>query len=240
MFCFYLSLRRRGKLKRKLLTAMLIMLLVFLVGLHLVILPSASGGYNDECYLTDQKRQNLRIMVQNISRLFDRFGVQYWLDYGTLLGAHRTGDILPHDHDADISFILRTQSLNAYSELTRSGIKANGLMAIFGNVTADFVRWVPANRTTSGKTEVMLHKLYPASSRDNFILKYHHTLETFPQSWVVPPARINFHGVDVSIPNSPERLLAFRYPYTYGLFGFQVPYKWKCWVPCLLRASNGC
>lgn len=82
MFCLYLSLRRRGKLKRKLLTAMLIMLLVFLVGLHLVILPSASGGYNDECYLTDQKRQNLRIMVQNISRLFDRFGVQYWLDYG--------------------------------------------------------------------------------------------------------------------------------------------------------------
>lgn len=219
---------------------MLIILLVVLVSLHLVILPSASGGYNDECYLTDEKRQNLRIMVQNISRVFDKSGVQYWLDYGTLLGAYHTGDILPHDHDADISFILRTQSINAYSELTRSGIKANGFMAIFGNATADFVRWIPANRTTSAKTEVMLHKFYPSSSGDNFILKYHHTLETFPESWVVPPARINFHGVHVAIPNSPERLLSFRYPYTYGMFGFQFPYKWKCWVPCLLRASNGC
>ena len=82
MFCCKLSLRRRRKLTHKLLTAMLITLLGVLVSLHLFILPSASGGYSDECYLTDQKRQNLRIMVQNISRLFDKFGVQYWLDYG--------------------------------------------------------------------------------------------------------------------------------------------------------------
>ena len=74
MFCCKLSLRRREKLTQRLMTAMLILSLVILVSLHLVILPSASGGYNDECYLTDQKRQNLRIM-QNISRVY---GVQYW------------------------------------------------------------------------------------------------------------------------------------------------------------------
>jgi len=61
---------------------MLIILLAVIVSLHVIILPSASGGYNDECYLTDQKRQNLRIMVKNISRVFDKFGVHYWLDYG--------------------------------------------------------------------------------------------------------------------------------------------------------------
>jgi len=85
MFRYKLSLRRRRNLTNKGLTVMLIILLVVLVSLHLVILPSASGGYNDECYLTDEKRQNLRIMVQNISRVFEKFGVQYWLDYGELL-----------------------------------------------------------------------------------------------------------------------------------------------------------
>jgi len=84
MFCCNLSLGRRLKVINKRLAAMLILLLAVLVGLHLIILPSASGGYNDECYLTDVKRQKLRIMVKNISRAFDKFGVQYWLDYGKL------------------------------------------------------------------------------------------------------------------------------------------------------------
>jgi len=44
----------------------LIVLLVVLVSLHLVILPSASGGYNDERYLTDEKRQN-----------FEDYGAEY-------------------------------------------------------------------------------------------------------------------------------------------------------------------
>ena len=85
MFCCKLSLGRRRILTNKGLTVTLIILLVVLVSLHLFILPSASGGYNDECYLTDEKRQNLRIMVQNISRVFDKFGVEYWLDYGEVL-----------------------------------------------------------------------------------------------------------------------------------------------------------
>ena len=80
--CRNLSPRRRMKLTNRLLTALLIILLVVLVCLHLVILPAVSGGYNDECYLSDEKRQTLRIMVQNISRAFDEYGVQYWLDYG--------------------------------------------------------------------------------------------------------------------------------------------------------------
>ena len=53
-----------------------------IASLHLVVLPSVSGGYNDECFLPDEKLQMLRIMVQNISRAFDKFGDVYWLDYG--------------------------------------------------------------------------------------------------------------------------------------------------------------
>ena len=60
--------------------------MVFLLAvLHLFILPAASGGYNDKCYLSDEKRKTLRLLVQNISRTFDKFDVKYWLDYGKLV-----------------------------------------------------------------------------------------------------------------------------------------------------------
>ena len=61
---------------------MLLISMALIACLHLVILPSASGGYNDECFMPDDKRRILRIMVQNISKAFNKHGVQYWLDYG--------------------------------------------------------------------------------------------------------------------------------------------------------------
>lgn len=61
---------------------MLLISMALIACLHLVILPSASGGYNDECSMPDDKRRILRIMVQNISKAFNKHGVQYWLDYG--------------------------------------------------------------------------------------------------------------------------------------------------------------
>ena len=161
---------------------------------------------------------------------------------GTLLGAYQIGDILPHDHDADISFLVSSNTSQAFRELTKSGIKAAGIKARYGGMIIDFVPWKPGIRTTHEGTEVLLYKSYPSYvlENDNIMNRYHHKLETFPQSWAVPTSRISFHGVDVAIPNAPERLLAFRYPWTYGMFGFQFPYKWKCWVPCWLRKSNGC
>ena len=66
MSCCKLAPRRQRNQTNKGLTVMLIILLVVLVSLHLVILPSASGGYNDECYLTDEKRQN-----------FEDYGAEY-------------------------------------------------------------------------------------------------------------------------------------------------------------------
>lgn len=79
--CFHwLSKPRFGRLK----IVLLGLFTILLSFLHLVVLPSVTGGYNEECLTPDWKRQILRAMVQNISRAFDEFNVKYWIDYGKL------------------------------------------------------------------------------------------------------------------------------------------------------------
>lgn len=231
-------------MQRNRLLKYLLVVLALTAFLHFIVLPAASGGYNDECFIPDEKRRILRTMVQNISKVFDKYDVKYWLDYGTLLGAYRMGDVLPHDHDADMSFLVTSNISQAFQELAKSGIAAAGIKARFNGVILDFVPWKPQYRTTHERTQLMLYKSYPSYvlENDNIMNRYHHKLETFPYSWAFPAGRINFHGVSASVPHSPEKLLSFRYPYTFGLFGvrMQTPYKWKCYIPCWLRKSNGC
>lgn len=235
--CFHwLSKPRFGRLK----IVLLGLFTILLSFLHLVVLPSVTGGYNEECLTPDWKRQILRAMVQNISRAFDEFNVKYWIDYGTLLGAYRINDILPYDHDADISLLFSSNPYRAFVALEKNGIHANGLQARYGDVSIDFIRWKAKNTTRGAKKEVTLHKYYPPFVKDNFIVRNHHKLESIPLSWIAPTGKINFHGVNVAIPNDPEKVLAFRYPWTYGKMQLEFPYKWKCWVPCWLRKSSGC
>jgi len=45
-------------------------------------------------------------LLKRVLDIFNKHNVAYWIDYGTLLGAIRDKDIIPWDHDADISFIM--------------------------------------------------------------------------------------------------------------------------------------
>lgn len=40
--------------------------------------------------------------LREVKEIFDRFGVRYWLDLGTLLGTVRDGKIIKWDHDIDL------------------------------------------------------------------------------------------------------------------------------------------
>ena len=58
--------------------------------------------YNDECYLTEDKRNDLRTAVFAICEVYALHNQTHWIDFGTLLGAYRSGDVLPHDGDGDV------------------------------------------------------------------------------------------------------------------------------------------
>ena len=75
----------KRRMQRNRLLKFLLVVLALTAFLHFIVLPAASGGYNDECFIPDEKRRILRTMVQNISKVFDKYDVQYWLDYGEFI-----------------------------------------------------------------------------------------------------------------------------------------------------------
>lgn len=52
-----------------------------------------------------KKTHRLREMALHTIDSFNKHGVEYWVDYGTLLGIIREGDIIKHDNDVDLCVI---------------------------------------------------------------------------------------------------------------------------------------
>ena len=49
----------------------------------------------------NKKLKHLRYAYQEVNRFLHQANVDYWLDFGTLLGFYRENDILPHEIDVD-------------------------------------------------------------------------------------------------------------------------------------------
>ncbi|SNS59706.1 LicD family protein [Ekhidna lutea] len=64
-----------------------------------VVLFALPGQYRK------RKLQILEEMFQKGLLVLNETGEAYWLDFGTLLGYHRTGSIIPHDVDIDIAMM---------------------------------------------------------------------------------------------------------------------------------------
>ena len=221
---------------------LLLFITTMLLTAHFLLIPSVFGSYNSECYMSQEDRSNLKYMLTAIVNAFDKYGVIYWLDYGTLLGAVRYKSIVPWDHDGDISVLLTQEGGNmqaALQEIRDKGIHANSMIAQYKGLQVDIMRWKKYEGSYKRKSQTMLYKYYPPTNEDNAIVKFHHTLESFPYAWIESQARLKFLDTYASVPKEYMKLLRLRYPWT---LYFPFPYKWKCWAPCSLvdKAEGGC
>lgn len=89
------------------------LLLIALVGIFL---------FEEEgCNLSGE----LAILLHGTGAVFDRFGIQYWLDYGTLLGVARDGGIIPWEYDNDVG-MMEDQCAAASTPAVRAAFSALG------------------------------------------------------------------------------------------------------------------
>ena len=182
--------------------------------------------------------KTLKFILSNIQEVFEIFGVVYWLDYGTLLGALHNKDVIAWDSDGDISFIKDDPNVRiAISELRNRGIDANMMIADMNGVSVDFVRWEKGYGHFKGVNQSMLFKYYPPWVKDNIVVKIQHRMDAFPWKWIGKRKKIPFLSREAYVPEEDKKLIKFRYKWTHW---FRMPYKWKCYVPCFVYKQHRC
>jgi len=78
-----------------------------------------------EVVIQDIIRDNLRKIAVNTIKLFNKYNVEYWVDFGTLLGIIRENDIILGDNYVDIC-ILDTKSNHEKMKLVKNDIEKLG------------------------------------------------------------------------------------------------------------------
>ena len=64
-------------------------------------------------------------LLYRVDDILSQAGIPYWLNYGTLLGAYRDNDFIPHDYDLDIGLMME------YQEKVKKLMCDNGLTQVF-------------------------------------------------------------------------------------------------------------
>ncbi|KAJ3637831.1 hypothetical protein MTP99_001257 [Tenebrio molitor] len=163
------------------------------------------GRWTPPCCLS-----NLRKTAKHVFSSLDEAGIRYWLEAGSLLGAMRSGDILPWDHDVDVGFnrddLLRSPWLKKAKD--KPVVDTKGFLwekATGGNYY----------RVNYSKTNKIYVNLFPFYSKNGTMTKdswftSHKNME-FPDNFLHPMSSIEFIGRQVASPNNIRDFLELKF-----------------------------
>jgi len=170
--------------------------------------------------------------------VFNKVGIKYYLDYGTLLGAYRNGNFIPNDHDIDIGIyekfwlnpILMRNIAKEFikREITIRKIWDNGVNGIVNLTRND--AGLDIYHKVRGKTEY-----YKYGKRGK---------RTYPLDCLDKLNTMEFLGKKVNIPSNTEKYLInlygenWRIPMSKSQYGHTknvIPIKWKHSSPLSIK-----
>jgi hypothetical protein len=164
--------------------------------------------------------QMVRMLFHTLDVL-ERHDIPYWLEDGTLLGIVRDGDLIPWDHDADLSIP------GEYAERVAT-LRLGWLPRYVLATKRTAHRWLPG-----GISSLEVHRPIDLLRGVNFhidlLAKYRvgeryrwidsKALKHCESHWYEHRETIEWRGRRVSIPADPEEYLELRYP------GWRTPVK---------------
>lgn len=161
------------------------------------------GGYQQ------LRRRNLRHLIRTVAPVLDSLGATYWVDFGSLLGAHRENDVIIHDNDADM--VLLNPDWDALLPALRAALPQFRVFFVVPSEDRS-IRWI---RLLSGVGVMDLYGAFDSGEGVPpgmiSIPQGHGDLCDIPSSLVFPLSVIKFRGVAVSAPGDVHGVLTYRY-----------------------------
>lgn len=154
-----------------------------------------------------RKLQILEEMFKLSIEAIKKTGEPFWLDFGTLLGYHRTGGIIPHDVDADIA--MMESSYEAIKELKNKlpkGLKFydtsenhHGPKIFFSYKGYDF--------------DIFFYKDYGDTVKSPVEASFPNENQKIPKSLILPLKEDVFLGEMITVPGNTKEYLELMYGY---------------------------
>ena len=150
---------------------------------------------------------HLNIMMKDSIKIFNKNDLNYWLDWGSLLGLIRGGKLIPYDHDVDFGIFFKDfdKLKNLKKDFTDLGYDL-----CIQNCGVEFPR-IFFSKTNRLFCDVWLW----GSIGNNFkILKWNESqskINVTPKNFFEKLSSIDYEGIPIKVPSDTERYLEFRY-----------------------------
>lgn len=171
--------------------------------------PKVTDPATGNLYVPPCCRQHIRDLFNTVLDAFDKDEIYYWLDYGTLLGATRDGNFIPHDDDADFSILSVEQDDARYAIrreaesrgfILKEAFNGAGVQLYLSEVNrlhVDIFFWVD-------DVGIMRRKSYVQGTDDN-------KGKDFPKPWISERSEIVMDGRTCYAPADPVQMCEWRY-----------------------------
>ena len=162
--------------------------------------------------LASEGSETLNLLMDQVVDLLDalnrRAGVPAFVSYGTLLGAARSGELIGHDNDIDLTYVsLKSSPVDVIREAYRveRALAAEGFVVRRGSAARLNVR-LPQEDGTLRFVDV-----FTANWVDGVLYTPQDTGFALPVSTILPLTTVQLHGREVPAPADFERLLRETY-----------------------------
>lgn len=151
------------------------------------------------------KQKKLRTLAKDTAESFNINGIDYWTDYGTLLGIVREGDIISYDEDCDFCLVYSPETERELHQKMLDVVKT--LRQKDPDYILEYHTW--------GCYRIR-HQVSPSVYADLYLTRSENDLWIDPtgevkKDLIGTPKSINWQGVQIKIPEYEIGVLESRY-----------------------------